>query len=187
MRDHDLILVTDMQNVYTKGRAWACLDTEGAAARIGRIVREAERRHLSLKVMLTEYLAPKHPVGAWKVYNETYAAINEDPYLNALIPEMKSLAEKYPVFSKSTYSSMSIPEVRAAAEEAERVVLTGVVSECCVLSTAFAAIDLGCHVVWLKDAVSGFDRDKERGAELMLEGLAPVHTTLMTTEEYLGE
>ena len=61
---------------------------------------------------------------------------------------------------------MSIPEVRAAAEAAERVVLTGVVSECCVLSTAFAAIDMGCHVVWLKDAVSGFDRDKERGAEL---------------------
>ena len=82
---------------------------------------------------------------------------------------------------------MSIPEVRAAAEAAERVVLTGVVSECCVLSTAFAAIDMGCHVVWLKDAVAGFDRDKERGAELMLEGLSPVHTTLMTTEEYLGE
>lgn len=223
MKSDDLILVTDMQNIYRKGQKWACLDTEGTANRVLRIINAAECRkahtsgeNTSLSgresrddfpdtyqnthagprissiaaapsVIFTEYLAAAHPHGAWKTYNEVYADIIDDPFLNDIVPELKEASRRYPLYAKSVYSSMKIPEVAAAARKAGRVVLTGVVSECCVLSTAFEAIDLGCKVVWLTDGVSGFDREKEKAAELMLTGLSPVHTALMTTAEYLAE
>ena len=37
-KPNDLLLVIDMQNIYTTGQEWACLDTEGAAERINRII-----------------------------------------------------------------------------------------------------------------------------------------------------
>lgn len=191
MKADDLILVIDMQNIYLTGQKWACLDTEGAAQRILQIIDAAEHRFYSKNpappVIFTEYLAAAHPTGAWKTYNEVYADIIDDPYLNDIVPELKETSQHYPLYAKSVYSSMKIPEVAAAAQKAGRIVLTGVVSECCVLSTAFEAIDIGCKVVWLTDGVSGFDREKEKAAELMLTGLSPVHTTLMTVKEYLSE
>lgn len=187
MKKTDLILVIDMQNVYKKGQPWACLDTEGAAKSIVRIVKEAEKTLPASQVIFTKYIAARHPAGAWKDYNRAYADINADPYLNAMLPSIKAASKGHPVYEKSTYSSVSVPAIRDAAMRSGRLVLTGVVSECCVLSTAFAAIDLGCHVLWIPDAVSGFDEPKERGAELMLRGLSPVHTAFMTTDEYLAE
>lgn len=187
MKENDLILVIDMQNVYLSGEPWACLNTEGAADNIVRIVQKADEKLPHSHVIFTKYIAPQHPFGAWKDYNRTYADINADPYLNAMLPSIREISGGHSVFEKSTYSAVSVPAIRDTALRSGRLVLTGVVSECCVLSTAFAAIDLGCHVLWINDAVSGFDIPKERGAELMLQGLSPVHTSFMTTEEYLSE
>lgn len=183
MKKDDLIVVVDMQNVYRKGEPWACLDTDGAAENILKIMDKADIR----QVVLTEFLPPQNPAGAWKVYNETYKDINENEYLNEFIPQLKGRLTGYAVYGKSTYSSMKVEEIRRLAKDAGRVVLTGVVAECCVLATAFDAIDLGCHVVYLTDAVSGFDTEKEQATILTLSGLSPVHTTIMTTEEYLEE
>ena len=66
-------------------------------------------------------------------------------------------------------------------------VLTGVVAECCVLSTAFDAIDLGCEFIYVTDAVSGFDRPREDASILMLSGLSPLHGKIMDTGSYLKE
>ena len=34
----DLLMVIDMQKAYLKGAPWECLDTEGAAANIARLI-----------------------------------------------------------------------------------------------------------------------------------------------------
>lgn len=182
MKKDDLILVIDVQNVYLKGQPWACLNTEGAVKNIVKIAEKASDDQLAI----TEFLPPPDK-GAWADYNKKYQAINESQFLNELVPEIKSLTQKFPLYSKSTYSSLSIKELRSKAEKAGRLVLTGVVSECCVLATAFDALDLGCKIVWLTDAVSGFDTPKEKACELMLTGLFPVHGCFMTTSEYLSE
>ena len=126
---------------------------------------------------------PQHEFVVW--------AINADPWLNALADAIAPLADTHPYCPKSTYNALDCPEVRAAAlgarDRGGRVVLTGVVAECCVLWTACAAIDLGCHVLYLTDAVSGLDRPKEAASELVLSGLAPLQCELMTTADYLTE
>ena len=104
-----------------------------------------------------------------------------------MLPEFADALSRYPLYSKSVYSSLAIPEVLAAARRADRVIVTGVVAECCVLSTVWALIDAGIYTVYLTDAVSGFDVPKEDATKLVLSGLSPLHVAMMTTEEYLEE
>lgn len=179
---NDLLLVIDMQNIYTKGQKWACLDTEGAAERINRIIHAKICRN----VIFTRFLADSSPSGVWVDYNIRYEDVNRDTWANEMVPQLSDALTKYPLYTKSVYSSLAIPEVFAAAREADRVVITGVVAECCVLSTVFALIDAGIYVVYLTDAVSGLDKEKEAATELTLSGLSPLHLSMMTTEEYLS-
>lgn len=187
MKDGDLILITDMQNVYTAGQPWACLDTEGVARRIAGLCEKTEACRKDVRTAITVFLPPTDPHGTWKDYNVHYADINENVWMNELVDDIKPLAQKYKVYAKSVYSSMKIPALREAAQQSGRVVLTGVVAECCVLFTALDLIDLGSRLVYLTDACSGFTKEKEAATELVLQGLSPLHCQLMTTGEYESE
>lgn len=178
----DLLLVTDMQNIYTTGQKWACLDTEGAAKRILSIIDQNK----CSDVIFTRFLSNPNASGVWAEYNQKYADVNEDTWANEMLPCFTEALSKYPLYTKSVYSSLAIPEVLAAARNADRVVITGVVAECCVLSTIFALMDEGIYVVYLTDAVSGLDKPKEDATLLTLSGLCPLHCAIMTTEEYLS-
>ena len=169
--NQDLLLVIDMQNVYTKGQEWACEEVEKASDSILRLLNS---RALS-QVIFTQYLATKHPEGVWKEYNKVNAAVNADPWLNEMMSEFLPYTKKYPVYTKSVYSSFAIPQVRELAKHASRVVISGVVAECCVLSTALSAID----------AVAGLNATSRKEAENILSYLSPLHTELMTTQQYL--
>ena len=125
----DLLLVIDMQNVYTKGQEWACKGIEHASASILRLLNSQKTK----QVIFTQYLATEHPDGVWKEYNKVNAAVNSDPWLNEMMPEFLPWVKTYPVFTKSVYSSFAIPEVVKAAKKARHLVISGVVAECCVL------------------------------------------------------
>ena len=180
-KQNDLLLVIDMQNVYTKGQEWACEGVERASASILRLLES----HTPEQVIFTQYLAPEHPEGVWKEYNEVNAAINSNAWLNEMMPEFLPWTKKYPVYTKSVYSSFAIPEVVKAAKKAGRLVISGVVAECCVLSTVLSAIDAGCKVIYLTDAVAGLSEASRKETENIVSYFAPLHTELMTTEEYL--
>ncbi len=187
MQDGDLLLITDMQNVYKKNQPWACLDTEGVAKTIVRLCSAIKDSSKDIQIASTIFLPPESPVGTWKDYNVRYADINSNQWMNAVIDELKETVPRFPLYKKSVYSSIKVPEIRRAAQKAKRVILTGVVAECCVLFTAFDAIDLGCKVVYLRDACSGFTKEKEAATELTLQGLSPLHVLLMNTDEYIKE
>ena len=70
-------------------------------------------------------------------------------------------------------------------EQYDRIILTGVVAECCVLSTAFSCIDEGLEFIYLRDAVSGISNETAMEAEKILSYLTPVHGRIMTTDDYL--
>ena len=80
---------------------------------------------------------------------------------------------------------MTVPQIREEALKHKRLVITGVVAECCVLSTCFEAIDLGCKIIYLSDAVAGIDDDTEKSVVKVLIGLFPLHVEIMTTSQYL--
>lgn len=183
MKRKDLLLVIDMQNVYTDGQKWACMDTEGAAERVNQIINS----HICDDVIFTRFLPSDNPTGVWKDYNRVNADVNADVFANEMMPQFAAQLKKYPLYTKSVYSSLAIPEVLEAARNADRVVIAGVVAECCVLSTVCALIDEGIYTVYLTDGVSGLDREKEAAVELILSGLSPLHLEMMTVEQYLAE
>ena len=183
MKKEDLLLVIDMQNVYKKGGKWACLNTEGVADKINKIIDSGMQN-----VIFTRFIAnEKNPIGVWANYNKKYQEVNHNQHANLMVDELKEQIKKYPLYTKEFYSSLTIPEVLQAAKKAKRVVITGVIAECCVLSTVFELIDQGIYTIYLTDGVSGLDRPKEEATELILSGLSPLHLQMMTVEEYINE
>lgn len=182
----DLILIIDMQNVYAEGGQWCCPKTESAAAKLRQLLDAAAVKE-STDVIFTRFLAPDEPVGTWKAYNEENAAVNADAYANAMLADFADDMKRYPLYTKSTYSSLSIPAVREAALQAERVIVAGVVAECCVLATVMALIDEGVPVIYLTDATAGINSETEAATELVLSGLEPLQIKRMSAEQYLKE
>lgn len=180
-KSSDLLLVIDMQNVYTKGQEWACEGVETACASILHLLESQTPK----QVIFTQYLPPEHPEGVWKEYNEVNATVNANTWLNEMMPEFLPWTKKYPLYTKNVYSSFAIPEVVEAAKKAGRLVISGVVAECCVLSTVLSAIDAGCKVIYLTDAVAGLSEASRKETEKIVSYFAPLHTELMTTGEYL--
>jgi len=181
MNKKDLLLVIDMQNAYLENGCWACVDTPKAAQNITTII----KKNICQEVIFTMYIAEENAKGVWADYNRVNRKVNEDVWANDMVEELKPYAQNFPVYSKGVYSSLAIPEVLEAAKKAERVVITGVVAECCVLPTVMELIDAGIYVIYLTDAVSGLTTEKEKATELILSGLSPLHLSLMTTAEYL--
>ena len=144
-------------------------------------------------VLLTRYIAPadEDAQGVWADYNRENRAINENPVMNEFIPAIARYVEEFPYIDKCTYSCFSNEYVRVAADRSMvhggRIVLSGVVAECCVLSTFFEGTDAGYRFVYLTDACAGVDADSERAVQTILQGLSPLHVELMTTAEYIAE
>lgn len=178
----DLLLIIDMQNVYGPGGAWECPGSGEAAANIKKLI---SRCGEELDVIFTEFLPPEKPEGAWKEYNRVNSEINEDAYANAMMDVFSEELKRFPLYPKSVYSSLKVPEVREAVSRADRVLLSGVVAECCVLFTAADLIDFGAKVILLTDAAAGIDENTEEAVKTVLSGLVPAQAELMTTEEYL--
>lgn len=183
MSNHDLLLVIDLQNVYTEGQPWACCHIRQAARNIRRLLDAG----VCGEVLFTRFVPPAQPEGMWREYNRVNAAVNADAFANAMLPEMAPYLERYPLLDKSVYSSFSIPKVREAVARADRVVVTGVVAECCVLSTVLAGIDLGHRMVYLTDAVAGVTPESEAQAEAIVSYLTVPHTEVLTTGAYLEQ
>lgn len=200
----DLLLVIDMQNVYLPGQEWSCPSMGESIRNICRIL----DRDAADYTAFTQFVPPQEPVGTWKQYNTENKEINENLWLNEIVTELvpyvnqegsredaegKAPKEetrdhpRYPLYNKSIYSSMKIPELTKLARQADRIVLSGVVAECCVLATMMEAIDLGCQVIYLTDCISGQSLQNENAIRKIAESFSPLHTLVMTSEEYLQQ
>jgi nicotinamidase-related amidase len=196
MNKNDLILVIDMQKVYLPGNAWACQNISLAEKNIDSLLDHVlsiteKDENEAPQVILTRFIAQsdEDTEGVWTRYNEVNRAINEDPEMNEFIPSVAKYAESFPYYDKGRYSSFSNEFVRAAGDRAMvhdgSIVLSGVVAECCVLSTFFEGTDLGYRFIYLTDACAGQNPEKERAVLKAIEGLSPLHVKFMTTKEYL--
>ncbi len=178
---NDLLVVIDMQNVYLPGQSWACPSMPESTRHIQRLLDAG----VTDQVVFTKFTAAQHPEGTWRDYNKENAAINADPWMNEIVDELQPYLSHFPVYEKPVYSSMKICELAEAARHAEHLVLTGVVAECCILSTMMEAIDLGSRVIYLEDCISGQTAQNEAAIRKIAESFAPLHTLVMSSEEYL--
>ena len=182
MKSNDLLLVIDMQNVYLPGQEWACPRMPEASRNTRRLIDSGA----AAQVLFTQFIAPEHPTGRWIEYNREYQAINDDTWLCAVTDEFQPYLDRYPLLTKSTFSSLKCPQVLEAARSADRILLSGVVAECCVLATMFEAIDLGIDTIYLPDCCAGQTPEKEARVMGIADSFSPVHMQIRTVDELLS-
>ncbi len=160
------LVAIDLQQVFTGDSPWATPRYADAAAGTGRLLPQFAGR-----TVFTRFVAPEHPQGAWVPYYREwpFALVPDaDPLYDLTAPFATVAAERRtPVVTEPTFGKWGT-SLRAVVGDHPHLVLTGVSTDCCVVSTALAAADAGATVTVVADACAGAsDDDHERALALM--------------------
>ena len=174
------LVVVDAQHIFASpDSAWGSPMWPDAVRNIRRLAPAFGDR-----VVLTRWVAPAEPQGSWAAYMEAWPFADrpaDDPVF-ALVPEVVGLGRHVvtePTFGKWTAQLASL------LGPCPEVVLTGVSTDCCVLSTALPAADAGATLTVVTDACAG-STEANQAAALAVLGLYPPQITLRTTDEVLA-
>jgi len=173
------LVVIDMQRVFGEpGSPWL-------APRFAEIVDPVRRlaEAFDPRVVFTRFVAPAVPHGAWRQYYDQWPFALQPP--DAPIYELASpfAAMAGPTLDATTFSKWG-PELAARAGEGP-LVLAGVSTDCCVLSTAVAAADAGATVRVVSDACAGVDDESHAKALHVMSLYAPL-VEVVTVAGVLG-
>jgi len=137
------------------------------------------------RTALSRFVAPETPMGAWVPYYERFS-FALDPGNAGLYDLMPALPPGDAVLiERSTFGKWDAG-TRAALGDTRDIVLAGVSTDCCVLSTALAAADDGVRVRVVADACAGLtDADHRRALNIMALYAPLIEIT--TVEEILAE
>jgi nicotinamidase-related amidase len=107
------------------------------------------------RVVFTRFVAPAVPTGAWRDYYELwpFALQPPDARIYELVDEFAG--EPGPTLDATTFGKAG--DQLSAMVGGGRLVLAGVSTDCCVLSTALAAADDGVAVQVVADACAGLN------------------------------
>ncbi len=144
------LAVIDMQRVFAEpGSPWL-------APRFGEIVGPVRRlvEAFRPRVTFTRFIAPEVPSGGWQRYYDVWPFARQPP--DARIYELVDDFAASPghTLDAATFSKWG-PELSERVGDGGRLVLAGVSTDCCVLSTAVAAADAGAVVKVVGDACAG--------------------------------
>jgi nicotinamidase-related amidase len=152
-------MIIDMQRIFGETSSeWATPDYASAAAGIQRLLGAFQSR-----VCLTRFLPPDQPSGAWITYYEKWP-FALDP-VNAPLYELSEEFISIPatIIDRTTFGKWDAESGQVLGNP-EAIVLAGVTTDCCVLSTALAAADAGVHVTVAADACAGVTETDHRRA-----------------------
>lgn len=156
------LVVVDMQQVFgDPASPWFTPRFADAEAVIAGMVPAFER------VVFTRFIAPEQPEGAWVPYYEQwpFALVPADDPIYDLVLAFRDTW--HPVVTETTFGKWG-PALRDALDGSQDVVLAGVSTDCCVLSTALGAADAGVRIRVAADACAGLsDADHQRALDAM--------------------
>ena len=168
------LVVIDLQHVFgDPDSPWFAPRFDEIREPIARLVAAYEP-----DVTFTRFVAPSSPAGAWQAYYEQwpFARRPPDDPLYALVAPYASR----PSLDASTFGKWG-PGLDGFSE----LVVAGVSTDCCVLSTVLAAADAGAHVRVAADACAGATDETHRQA-LELMGLYAPLVEITSVDALLG-
>lgn len=172
-----ILAVIDLQNVFADPASpWFTPRFAAILPQVRRLVTA-----FGDDVVFTRFVAPSRPEGAWQRYYEQW------PF--ALQPPDSPLYQVVDAFSPSSTVDATTfgkwtPRMATRVGGAG-LVLAGVSTDCCVLSTALAAADAGVAVTVVGDACAGVD-DASHAKTLDILRLYDPLVNVTTTDEVLG-
>ncbi|MGN6744370.1 MAG: cysteine hydrolase family protein [Amnibacterium sp.] len=175
-----MLVVIDMQRVFADPESpWGTPRYDRAADGVRRLLPRFDR-----STVWTRFVAPERPEGAWVPYYEAwpFALVPEGDPIWTIDPALGP--DSGPVVTAPTFGKWG-PELAAAVGDADELVLAGVSTDCCVLSTALAAADAGRAVVVAADACAGLSDDDHDRALTAMALYAPL-IRIATVDEVLA-
>jgi nicotinamidase-related amidase len=163
-----LLVVVDMQELFRDPASpWLIPRFDELAEPIGRLIEAFGDR-----VAFTRFVVPDAPSGSWVPYYETFAPVT-DP-ANAgwfeLAAPFRGRARNH--IERPVFDAWG-DRMRALAGDPPTIVLCGVATDCCVISTALPAADAGAFVRVVDDACRGSSDGSHAAAIRVLSGYAP--------------
>ena len=152
------LVVIDMQHVFgDAASSWRAPRFDEVVGPIGDLADAFAPR-----VTFTRFVAPARPAGPWLEYYQQwpFALQPPDAPIYHLVPEFAPIAGE--TVDAATFSKWG-PELTARVGTGE-MVLAGVSTDCCVLSTALAAADAGVRVRVVARACAGVNDDSHAKA-----------------------
>ncbi|MDO5724625.1 MAG: isochorismatase family protein [Flaviflexus sp.] len=171
------LLIIDGQEIFAdSGSPWASPAWPGVQENLLRL---AER----FPVIRTRWIPLAHPAGSWRDYFEQwpFAKLPVDHHMLSLVPAVAQLSG--PIIDRDTFGKWG-EELTKLVGDHPRLIVTGVSTDCCVLSTALAAADAGAYVDVVTDACAGSSPENHEAALACL-ALYPPQIRLVTTEELI--
>ncbi|MEV4050788.1 cysteine hydrolase [Amycolatopsis sp. NPDC049688] len=172
-----VLAVIDLQNVFAdRASPWF-------TPRFAEVVPPIERLVTAFgnNVVFTRFVAPSQPEGAWKRYYAQWPFALQPP--NAPLYQVIDRFHPASTVDATTFGKWT-PRMATRVGGAG-LVLAGVSTDCCVLSTALAAADAGVSVTVVSDACAGVDDESHAKALDILRLYGPL-VTVATTAEVLG-
>jgi len=169
------LVAVDMQRVFSDSSSpWASPGYESVASRIARLVPAFGNR-----TVFTRYVAPTRPEGVWRDYFAVwpFALVPPDDPLYELDERFRDQPR---VETRETFGKWDAG-LAAAIGGARDIVLAGVATDCCVLSTALAAADAGVRVQVVVDACAALTVTDHERAVITMGMYSPI--IVMTSVE----
>ena len=137
------------------------------------------------RVLVTRWMPTADRSTSWGEYFAAWPFADRRPSdpLFALVPEAVGLSP-LPPLDLPTFGKWG-PEIEEILGRGAHVVLAGVSTDCCVLSTALAAADAGARVTVAADACAGSSAENHAAA-LHVMGLYPPQITVSDTTTVLS-
>lgn len=176
------LVIIDPQRIFAEaGSDWASPMWADAARNIKRLAPAFEGR-----VVITRWVPPDADArhGSWSAYMAAWPFADQpaDDPLFELVPEVREISAH--VIDEPTFGKWREALITWLGHDPE-VVLTGVSTDCCVISTALPAADDGATITVVTDACAG-STPENHAAALTVLGLYPPQITLKTTDEVLA-
>ena len=179
---HTHLVVVDPQRIFADPASdWASPFFDDAMANI-RLLAEQHRG----RTTVTRWLPTADRGGSWGDYFDAwpFADVPADDALYDLVHEASDLTD-LPTIDAPTFGKWT-PEMRQRLGPNPRILLTGVSTDCCVISTALAAADAGARVTLVTDACAHSNAENGAAA-LHVMGLYEPQITLAQTQDVLRD
>lgn len=175
--DAPWLVVIDMQVIFgDKSSQWSTPDFDAITPAVQKLIAAFGER-----VIYTRFIAPEHPEGSWVPYYKLWPFALDAGPLNDMAPAFDTTG--HAVVDAPTFGKWG-EELEAAMKGSREMVLAGVSTDCCVISTAIPAADAGVHVRVASDACAGLsDLDHQRALDTM--GLFAPLIEITTVDEVI--
>ncbi|WP_218062995.1 isochorismatase family protein [Arthrobacter sp. SDTb3-6] len=173
------LVAVDMQHCFRdKGSQWYVPRYDEIVPVI-----EALDKCLEGPAVFTMFVADPREPGAWSSYYDRWHEMRR-PGAHSLWDITMAPPAGAAIVSKGTFSKWG-PELEELIPVGSEMILTGVATDCCILSTALGAVDAGRFVTVVSDACAAVSDEAQAQTLALLQLLAPL-CTVVTSTELLG-